>query len=163
MLAGAALVFAGCAHSNAENGAPSRAAQSPTAQESKVHPGVRCTAWRQPGSGPDPGPGVLSYRLSDIGGPGVPALTAADMADVHRVARSVRSPTLRFVVLQVQTKLGLLRQFYIFDATSGPCYDGAPGYPILNDHDRCVGFYEPGENPYVAHAGPGDVCTTPVP
>ncbi|TAM77048.1 hypothetical protein EPN44_03910 [bacterium] len=50
-------------------------------------------------------------------------------------------------------------EFIVFDATAGPCFDGAPGYRVLNASPPNA-FYEPGEAPGFIHAVPGEVAPT---
>lgn len=91
--------------------------------------------------------------MRDANRPGTPALTPRELVQVRIVKTRHPSRYLRFAVLNVPQLGGTFRNFVIFDAIYGPCYDGAPGYEVLNDGRR--DYYEPGENPYNTHAVPG--------
>jgi hypothetical protein len=65
-----------------------------------------------------------SYRAADIGKAGVPTPQARDLQELHVIQRYVHSKTLRFVYTA--------GEFVVYDATSGPCTGGAPGYVVLN-------------------------------
>ncbi len=104
--------------------------------------------------------GPASYNVSDIGKSGVPQLTPGRIALARRIQRYTGSRTLRFAI----GPFGPWRRTapIVFDATEGPCFDGAPGYLVLNDSDGNT-FYEPGEAPGYIHPGPGDIRATPGP
>lgn len=102
-----------------------------------VHPHVRirstygigCLGNVPPGTVPDPQTPPQSYRLADVGRPGVPALSPAERRLVARIECYTKDrPKLRFARVEASTANG----FIVFDALDGPCNE----------------FYEPGENPY---------------
>lgn len=99
-----------------------------------------------------------SYKVDDIGKPGVVLLPGPQAALARRIQHFVRSKTLRFTIIGPLTQPG---SFVVFDATQGPCYSGAPGYLILNDTSG-LAYYQPGEDPGSTHGIPGDI-TTPSP
>jgi len=103
--------------------------------------------------------GPPSYSLSDIGRLGVPRLSREQVSLARQIQRYVRSRTLRFAIVGPIVARGA---FLVFDAIEGPCFDGAPGYLLLNDSSG-NSFYQPGEAPGYVHAGPGDVRATPGP
>lgn len=104
--------------------------------------GVRCSGYVAPGETPNAVPAPASYSVRDIGRPGVPALSTDEQRTVLTIERRIRSRALRFTNLP---------EFVVFDATSGPCADFAPGYEVLNADQSHSVFYEPGENPYRLH------------
>lgn len=106
-------------------------------------PGVKCRAYG------DNGPGQFNYSPRDAGLPGVPKLSAAELAQLGKIASHSHSSTLRFAVLNFRGR----REFIIFDAALGSCSDQAPGYEVLNEKGQ-NSFYQPGEMPYFTHAGP---------
>jgi hypothetical protein len=100
-----------------------------------------------------PGRGAWNYLIEEANKPGTPALTQRELAQLRAVKKRHPSRFLRFAVLNVPQLGGYFREFVIFDATDGPCYDGAPGYQDLNAGPNI--YYEPGENPYATHPVPG--------
>lgn len=112
--------------------------------------GIACLTYQQRTT-----PSNLSYSVADIGKEGVPTLTDSQVTMIRRIQKYVHSETLRFGF----TGRG---QFIVFDADAGPCFDGAPGYWVMNDPD-INSFYEPGEAPDFIHAIPGEVAPTPGP
>ena len=106
--------------------------------------GIGCMGNVPPGSSINPKPPPQSYRLTDIGRPGFPALTPAEATLTKRVAHFVRSKTLRIAWL------GIDEEFIVFDAVDGPC---AGAYNVLNG--GCNEMYQPIENPYHTIAAPG--------
>jgi hypothetical protein len=94
----------------------------------------------------------VSYSVDDIGKPGTPRLTTDEASVVRRIQKYVHSKTLRFAFLETESP------FVIFDATNGPCFDGAPGYWIMNDPSGT--FFEPGEGPAFEHPIPAEVSPT---
>ena len=100
-----------------------------------------------------PGKGAWNYLIQEANKPGTPALTPQEVVQLRTVEKRHPSRYLRFAVLNTPQLGGVAREFVVFDATDGPCFDGAPGYEVLND--RPNSYYEPGENPYATHAGPG--------
>jgi hypothetical protein len=109
--------------------------------------GIRCTAWGQ-----HPGPGQYSYSFLELGAPDVPKLSLHEADEIKSIEKRTKSKTIRFTILQLRERLGVLRQFIIFDAVDGPCAVGAPGYIVLNDSNGNT-YYQPGENPYQVHGG----------
>jgi len=99
-----------------------------------------------------PEKGVWNYRVREAGKPGTPALTPQEFAQLRTVEKRHPSRYLRFAVLSTPQRGGVAREFVVFDATEGPCFDGALGYEVLNEGPNS--FYQPGENPYETHAGP---------
>ncbi len=118
-------------------------------EEQAGNPAVRCSGYIAPPSlteSIDTTPSMLppaSYRVADIGKPGVPDLDPRSLATVMAIRHRVRHATLRFA---------LLPQLIVFDATDGPCIDRAGGYPVLNGAPGA--FYEPGDDPYSIKASP---------
>ncbi len=76
--------------------------------------------------------GPPSFRVSDIGGNGVPKLLPKEVNIARHIEHYLKSPTLRF------SHVG--GEFVVFDATDGPCYGGIPGYAVLNG--SCNEIYE---------------------
>lgn len=112
----ASLAIASCyphktAHVVVVSSDPSRLVQ---AQD--VGAGVRCLI--------DGSPGPISYPASAAGKAGVPALKHQEDRILHKIAKRLRSPTVRFSWVGAQ--------FIVFDATDGPCEPYAPGYSVLN-------------------------------
>lgn len=74
----------------------------------------------------------------------------------------MQSATLRFAFLPLgghdRSAQRLGSEFIVFDATGGPCMDF--NARVYNGEDE---FYEPGENPFVIIAEPGEVAPTPGP
>lgn len=99
-----------------------------------------------------------SYRVDDIGKPGVVFLSPPEVTLARRIQHFVHSRTLRFTIIGPHVAPD---SFVVFDATDGPCFDGAPGYRVLNDTSGRA-YYQPGEDPGSIHGIPGDV-TTPSP
>lgn len=99
-----------------------------------------------------------SYKVDDIGKPGVVFLPGPQAALARRIQHFVHSKTLRFTIIGPLTQQD---SFVVFDATHGPCFDGAPGYRVLNDRSGLT-YYQPGEDPGTFNGIPGDV-TTPSP
>ena len=120
---------------------------------SVVGKGIRCHGYAPPESTPNPVPAPLNFSIADINQKGVPILNPRQLSEIAAVAQQTHSVTLRFAFLPM---LGMERKlpdgFIVFDASQGPCADFAPGYAVLNERARNW-FYEPGENPYVIHAG----------
>jgi hypothetical protein len=110
--------------------------------------GIGCLGNVPPGTTPRSKPPPQSYRVNDIGKTGFPALKRSEASMVRRIVRYVHSNTLRIAWVSDP------REFIVFDAKDGPCETWAPGYVVLNA-DSCNEYYEPGENPYETHAGPG--------
>jgi hypothetical protein len=117
--------------------------------------GVRCSGYvaprdvaRTPARTDAP---PTSYLVRDVGTRGVPALSPTERDAVRRIARRHPSTTLRFTFLASPVRND---SFVVFDAVSGPCFDAAGGYPVLNADPRSRRFYEPGENPYVLLSAP---------
>jgi hypothetical protein len=100
-----------------------------------------------------PGKGVWNYRVREAGKPGTPTLKPQEFAQLRTVERRHQSRFLRFAVLNTSQLGGVAREFVVFDATEGPCFDGALGYEVLNAGPNI--YYEPGENPYATHPVPG--------
>jgi hypothetical protein len=103
--------------------------------------GLRCVP-AAGGSG-----GMTTYRVADLGKPGVPRLTVTESSTVRRISAKVRSRTLRFTVLRdrVDPRLPAL---VVFDAKLGVC-PTIPGYGVLNG--PCNLFFAPArEQPLAA-------------
>jgi hypothetical protein len=127
---------------------------SPTPYSTLEHVGkyaIRCSGYVVPGVPRPYESPPLSYSADDVGKPGVPHLTTAQMASLRSIERELRPGHLRFV---------FLGDFIVFDADAGPCADFAPGYPVLNVRPPVLPknrrytynlYYEPGENPYDVH------------
>ena len=96
-----------------------------------------------------------SYKVTDIGKPGVILLPESMAALARRIQHFIHSSTLRFTII------GPPDDFVVFDASHGPCFGGAPGYLVLNDTSG-ITYYQPGEDPSSIHGIPGDI-TTPSP
>jgi hypothetical protein len=149
----AILVFCGCSGSHP---APHLSVSASTLSAETSYPnqsvastprhGIRCTAWGQ-----YPGPGQYNYSYLELGAPDVPKLSPHEVGELKSIEKRTKSKTIRFTILQLRERLGVLRQFIIFDAVDGPCADYAPGYKVLNASNY---YYQPGENPYQVHAGP---------
>lgn len=105
--------------------------------------GVMCRRWAMYS-----GPGQYSYSPRDVGASDAPKLSPGEVAELRRAESSTKSKTIRFAVLTMDGK----KYFIIFDAVNGPCYDGAPGYRVINSNGV---YYQPGENPFATHAVPG--------
>ena len=107
--------------------------------------------------------GPASYGVRDIGAPDVPRLAKKQKDMIARIERYIRPTYLRFAFVPTRFSKN---QFIIFDAMpgawDGPCINAAPGYQILNETNPNL-FYQPGENPFVLRAVPGDVAPTPGP
>ncbi len=112
--------------------------------------GIGCLGNVPPGTVANSETPPQSYRVADIGKPGVPKLTEGQAALVGRVVRSVKSDTLRIAWVDDTAERS---KFIIFDALDGPCGTGRP-YDVLNG--ACNEEYEPGENPY--HTFPAPDC-----
>ena len=96
----------------------------------------------------------MSYSADDIGKPGaLPDLTDSQTAIVRRIQKYVHGKTLRFAFLRTRDP------FVVFDATSGPCADFAPGYWVMNAPEPDT-FFEPGEAPSFESMLPGEVAPT---
>jgi hypothetical protein len=91
-----------------------------------------------------------SYRVSDMGKPGVPLLRGDELHQVRMISRYVHSPNLRF-----QEVAG---QFLVYDASLGPCLLAAPGYWVLNAH-ACNLYFMPADEWDGPSAVPG--CYSP--
>lgn len=109
-------------------------------------PGVRCSGYVAPGNHSAlPSPPVI-YSVTEIGKPGVPALTPSQLGTVRRIERAFGTAHLQFV---------LLPELVVFNATRGVCANWAGGYPMLNDNPDGRRWYEPGDNPYSTGVAPG--------
>jgi hypothetical protein len=119
----------------------------------RVGAGVTCTPWSPRGAPRNTLPTPVSYRVSDLGKPGVPVLDEKSRAVLRRIARAHRSRTLRFAYLFAPGKAAGTRQrFIVFDATEGPCAEGAR-YRVLNA--AVYEYYQPSESPWGVAAMPG--------
>ena len=100
-----------------------------------------------------------SFSVSDIGKPGVPRLTARQVALIHLIKKYVRSGTIRFAIVQPVPYIG---SFFVFDAKYGPCPSAYVEYWVLNDGYRFSNVYY---EPRTGHefTGPGDVAPSPGP
>lgn len=87
----------------------------------------------------------MIYSVTEIGKPGVPTLTPAQVRAVRKIQRAFGTAHLQFV---------LLPEFVVFNATRGVCANWAGGYPMLNDNADGRRWYEPGENPYSTGVAP---------
>lgn len=87
--------------------------------------------------------GPPSYRVRDLGGPGVPQLSRKDVAMLHRITRYFAPPTLRFAFIG--------HELIVFNASVGPCYPG--NYMVLNG--SCNEAYSPTDNLDHTGATPG--------
>jgi hypothetical protein len=85
--------------------------------------------------------GPVIYHVADIGRRGVPVLTPSQKRSISAITRYLKSPHLRFVLLD--------RQFVVFNAFRGPCVYDAPGYQVLNGF--CNEYYQPGRDPDHTH------------
>ena len=108
--------------------------------------GVQCTPYSE--SQPS---GPISYRVSDIGKPGVPRLRRADRLLIARMLRYVPPRMTRSL------RFAMVGDLIVYAAISGICADFAPGYPVLNGD--CNSYYEPGEDP--TRINPGSGCLGP--
>jgi hypothetical protein len=118
---------------------------SPSPRVAKAGPGVQCTPY-----GEERPRGPRSYRVEDLGRPGVPHLNADERGTITLIRRYVHRKTLRFAFVG--------GSMIVFDARFGPCWGVAPGYFVLNGF--CNEYYEPGENPASTHGIPGP-CSGP--
>lgn len=119
----------------------------------RVGAGATCAPWSPPGVPHNTLPTPVSYRASDVGKAGVQVLDSKSRATLRRIARTHRSPTLRFAYLFSPGKpAGSRERFIVFDATGGPCAEGAY-YRVLNGADN--EFYQPAENPWGVTPTPG--------
>ena len=91
--------------------------------------------------------GPASYSVYDVGKTGVPSLNKKQLHIVNAIRHYLHSRTLRFAFIY--------RRFIVFDATQGPCFEGAAGYWIMNDPSPNM-YYQPGEAPGDIHAVPAD-------
>lgn len=91
-----------------------------------------------------------SYRVADMGKPGVPPLEGEELQQVHAISRYVHSPTLRFQEIAAQ--------FLVYDASLGACLLAAPGYWVLNA-PRCNMYFMPADAWNGPSAVPG--CYSP--
>lgn len=122
--------------------APASASPSPTLsdaslREIKVGLGVACSA--------NGITGPTSYRVRDIGQPGVPAVSAANVAMVRAITRYVHPSTLMFAYVP-----GIV-PFVVYDASNGVCSGGQ--YFVLNARP-CNLFYVPADIRFGAIAAP---------
>ncbi len=115
--------------------------------------GVGCVSYEMPEK-----VGPPSYSTRDVGKPGVPVLTALQKSMIQRISKYYVLGNLRFAFLPSRE---LPDGFVVFNADHGPCIDAAPGYQVLNT--RTSAFYQPGENPFVLRAVPGEDAPTPGP
>jgi hypothetical protein len=99
-----------------------------------------------------PETGSLSYLASDIGRPGVPRLSNAEMRMIDGIRKVVHSKDLRF------QHLG--DDFIVYDAKAGPCETAAPGYKVLTA-PGCL-YYSPTDDFDHPRATP-DCTDTPAP
>ena len=111
----------------------------------RVGAGVTCTPWSPPGAPRNTVPTPVSYRASDIGKTGVPILDEKSRSALRRITQKHRSRALRFAYLFSPLKPAGTRRFIVFDATEGPCAEGAR-YRVLNG--AVNEFYQPSENPW---------------
>lgn len=103
---------------------------------------------------------AISYNAQDIGKPGVPTLTADQLAMVRRIQHYVHSGTIRFILDTSYRQV--VDGLAVFDATDGPCADFAPGYQVLNSYGLL--YYEPGESvKWPFHTIPENVGPSPGP
>lgn len=103
--------------------------------------GVACKLYEKPGK-----LGPANYRVSDIGKPGVPALTPSQDALVERIQRYRGPDGERFTHLWF-TFFG--SQLVVFDTAQypgwvEPCTDQALGYEVLSDPQPT--YYESAES-----------------
>lgn len=115
--------------------------------------GMGCVSYEMPSK-----VGPPTYSTRDVGKPGVPVLSALQKSMIKRISKYYVLGNLRFAFLPSgQTPNG----FVVFNADHGPCADAAPGYQVLNT--RTNAFYQPGENPFLLRAVPGEDAPTPGP
>jgi hypothetical protein len=107
--------------------------------------GVTCLGDVAPGETPNPAPRPEVFLARDIGKPGFPELSSAEIGQVERIRKHVRSATLSIAWAEAE--------FVVFDAVRGPC-DPAP-YTVLNSVRPDSEVYEPGETPYHTIPQPG--------
>lgn len=94
--------------------------------------------------------GPPSYRVADIGKPGVPNLTADQRAMVHRIEKYVGDFSLWFAFVR--------NSFTVFNTSEDqqdkpPCSYEPLGYVVENDPCDC--YYQSGEEDSIT-LGPGD-------
>jgi hypothetical protein len=100
--------------------------------------------------------GEASYNVEDVGKPGVPTLTSAQIRLVSRIQKYVRTSTFEIHIRQWE------RIHHLRCSGRVPALTVQPGYWILNASPSDA-FYEPGEAPGFIHAVPGEVAPTPGP
>ena len=119
----------------------------------RVGAGVTCMPWSPPGKPRNTRPTPVSYRVGGIGKPGVPVLDARSRATLRRIAHQNHSRTLRFAYLFFSYQpAGTRGRFIVYDATEGPCAEGAR-YRVLNGGFN--EFYQPSEDPWSPQPIPG--------
>jgi hypothetical protein len=99
--------------------------------------GIQCTPYGE--SKPS---GPLNYSTNDLGKKGVPKLTQSELAMIRRIKKYIHKSDLRFAFVN---GVGRSATFIIYEADRGLCFDGAPGFLVLNL--SCQITYEPGERP----------------
>lgn len=89
--------------------------------------------------------GPWTYPVDELGMPGTPPLSHAQLVTVRRIAGKVHSPTLRYGLIRDRNHLSPM--LVVFDAVYGPCTRAIPGYGVLND--RCNIIFNAAEDPPV--------------
>jgi hypothetical protein len=117
----ALILLVGCGATHSEPRAQQSPAKEVTVAEIvpvSVRGGIACSIG-----------GVLrpvSYRVTDIGKPGVRLRAPSDRKMLRRIRHYFNPPTLRFLYAE--------SEFVGINAAYGPCYDAAPGYKVLNGY-----------------------------
>ncbi len=88
--------------------------------------------------------GPPNYNVGDVGKPGVPVLTKAQLRMLRRIRHYVKSKTLRFAFVDGPTGANERDLFIVFNANQGPCIDFVAGYWVMNDARDGNLYYSPG-------------------